>query len=390
MADNIIHLVIARIAGAPAGTKGISLFVVPKFIINDDGTLGARNPAVCGKIEEKMGIHGNSTCVMNYDGAKGWLVGEEGKGLNAMFVMMNVARLGVGLQGLTQSEVSYQNAVIYAKDRIQGRSLTGPKNPDGPADPIIVHPDIRRMLMDAKAFNEGARAFVLWTALHSDLLHLSPDEAARTKANDYMALLTPVIKGYMTDKGFANAVNAQQVYGGHGVIEEWGMSQFVRDARIAMIYEGANGVQALDLVGRKLGQNSGRALQTFLAEMDAFVAANKDDVALAPFVEGLVTAKSRLQEASMWLMQNAMMNFDNAGAASSDYMHLFGITGLAYMWALMAKTAAPKANNSDPFYATKLKTARYYMERVVPETAMHLAKVKAGSAAVMALSADEF
>ena len=390
MADNIIHLVIARIAGAPAGTKGISLFVVPKFIVNVDGTLGARNPAVCGKIEEKMGIHGNSTCVMNYDGATGWLVGEEGKGLNAMFVMMNVARLGVGLQGLTQSEVSYQNAVIYAKDRIQGRSLTGPKNPDGPADPIIVHPDIRRMLMDAKAFNEGARAFVLWTALHSDLLHLSPDEAARTKANDYMALLTPVIKGYMTDKGFANAVNAQQVYGGHGFIEEWGMSQFVRDARIAMIYEGANGVQALDLVGRKLGQNSGRALQTFLAEMDAFVAANKDDVALAPFVEGLVTAKSRLQEASMWLMQNAMMNFDNAGAASSDYMHLFGITGLAYMWALMAKTAAPKANNSDPFYATKLKTARYYMERVVPETAMHLAKVKAGSAAVMALSADEF
>lgn len=389
MAENIIHLVLARIVGAPAGTKGISLFIVPKFIVNEDGSLGARNPAVCGKIEEKMGIHGNSTCVMNYDGAKGWLVGEEGKGLNAMFVMMNVARLGVGMQGLTQSEIAYQNAVTYAKDRIQGRSLTGPKNPDGPADPIIVHPDVRRMLMDARAFNEGARAFLLWTSLHGDLMHASNDEGARTKGSDYMALLTPIIKGYITDKGFANAVNAQQVYGGHGFIEEWGMSQYVRDARIAMIYEGANGIQALDLVGRKLAQNGGRGVQTFLAELDGFIAANKDNTELAPFLEGLSVSKERIQEATMWLMQNAMMNFDNAGAASNDYMHLFGITSLAYMWALMAK-AALAGDKSDPFYATKIKTGIYFMERFIPDGAAHLAKIKAGSANMMALSADEF
>src|SRR5689334_6505029 len=236
--DNIIHLVIARIEGAPAGTKGISLFIVPKFLVNDDGSLGKRNGVVCGKIEEKMGIHGNSTCVLNYDDAIGYLCGVENKGLSAMFTMMNVARLGVGLQGLSQSEVSYQNAVIYAKDRLQGRSLTGKKNPDGPADPIIVHPDIRRMLMDARAFNEAARAFAFWTALYGDLLHASPDDKVREKADDYMALMTPVIKSFLTDGGYKNATNAQQVFGGHGYIEEQGMSQFVRDARITMIYEG--------------------------------------------------------------------------------------------------------------------------------------------------------
>jgi len=392
-ADNIIHLVIARIEGAPAGTKGISLFIVPKFLVNDDGSLGKRNGVVCGKIEEKMGIHGNSTCVLNYDDAVGYLCGVENKGLSAMFTMMNVARLGVGLQGLSQSEVSYQNAVAYAKDRLQGRSLTGKKNPDGPADPIIVHPDIRRMLMDAKAFNEAARAFAFWTALYGDLIHSSPDEKVREKADDYMALMTPVIKSFLTDGGYKNATNAQQVFGGHGYIEEQGMSQFVRDARIAMIYEGANGIQALDLVGRKLGANSGRAIFSFFNEIDEFTHANEDNAALKPFVEGLKTAKAQLQDGATWLMQNGLSNFDNAGAASHDFLDLFGVVALTYMWALMAKAAlTAKANGqgSDPFYDAKLATGRYFLARVLPEAGAHLAKLKSSAEPVMALAAEAF
>ncbi|MET0546497.1 MAG: acyl-CoA dehydrogenase C-terminal domain-containing protein [Caulobacterales bacterium] len=390
MADNIIHLVLARIDGAPAGTKGISLFVAPKFLVNADGSLGARNPITCGKLEEKMGIHGNATCVLNYDEATGWLVGEPGRGLNAMFTMMNEARIAVALQGLALSEVAYQNAAAYAKDRLQGRSLTGPKNPDGPADPIIVHPDVRRLLLDAKSFNEGARAFLYWTSLQGDLQEKSPDEAARTKASDMMALLTPVLKGYLTDKGFENTVNAQQVYGGHGFIEEQGMSQFVRDARIAMIYEGANGVQAMDLVGRKLAQNGGRSVMTFFKELDDFIKAHEGDADLKPFTDGLKASKERLQKATMWFMQNAMANPDNAGAAATDYLHLFGITGTAFGWALIAKAAAPKKDSGDPFYATKLKTGTYFMQRVVPNGAAHLAKIESGAASLMALSADEF
>jgi alkylation response protein AidB-like acyl-CoA dehydrogenase len=390
LAENIIHLVLARIEGAPQGTKGISLFIVPKFIPNPDGTPGARNGVGCGKIEEKMGIHGNATCVLNYDEATGWLVGAENKGLNAMFVMMNEARLGVAMQGLCQSEIAYQNAAAYAKDRIQGRSLTGAKAPDKQADPIIVHPDVRRMLMDARAFNEGARAFIFWTALYADLLHKSPDEAVRQKADDYMGLMTPILKAYLTDKGYENATNAQQVFGGHGYVEEWGMSQFVRDARIAMIYEGANGIQALDLVGRKLAANGGRAVFTFFNEVDEFIGENDGEPALAPFIEGLKTAKSRLQEGTNWLMANGMSNFDNAGAASTDYLRLFGITALAYMWARMAKVAHGKASAADPFYANKIKTGRYFIDRVVPETAAHLAKVQAGADSLMALSAEAF
>ncbi|MBL8548589.1 MAG: acyl-CoA dehydrogenase C-terminal domain-containing protein [Hyphomonadaceae bacterium] len=393
LADNIIHLVLARIEGAPQGTKGISLFIVPKFLVKDDGSLGARNGVACGKIEEKMGIHGNSTCVLNYDEATGFLIGQENKGLVAMFTMMNMARLGVGLQGLSQSAVAYQNGLAYAKDRIQGRSLTGPKNSEGPADPIIVHPDVRRMLMDAKSFNEGARAFAFWTALYGDLLENSPDEKVREKAGDYMALMTPVIKGYMTDKGYETATNCQQIYGGHGYIEEWGMSQFVRDARITMIYEGANGVQALDLVGRKLAANGGRAVFTFFNEIDAFIGENEGDEKLKVFVDGLKKSKGDLQEATQWLMANAMTNFDNAGAASHDYMHLFGITALSYMWALMAKASLEaKANGgaADPFYDGKLATGRYFVERMAPDSAAHLAKVKAGSASMMALAADAF
>ncbi len=392
MADNIIHLVLARIEGAPGGTKGISLFIVPKFIVKEDGALGERNGVVCGKLEEKMGIHGNSTCVLNYDDAVGYLIGAENKGLSAMFTMMNVARLGVGLQGLSQSEVAYQNGVIYAKDRVQGRSLTGPKNADGPADPIIVHPDVRRMLMDAKSFNEGARAFAFWTALHGDLLNVSPDEKVREKAEDYMALMTPVIKSYLTEKGYLTATDCQQIFGGHGYIEEHGMSQFVRDARITMIYEGANGIQALDLVGRKLGANGGRALFSFFAEIDDFIHENENDAELKDFVEALQKSKGELQEGAMWLMQNGMSNFDNAGAASHDFLNLFGIAALTYMWALQAKAAlaGKKANGADAYFDTKLATGRYFIARVTPEAGAHLAKLKSGADPVMALPAEAF
>jgi hypothetical protein len=393
LASNIIHLVLARIEGAPQGTKGISLFIVPKFMVNADGSLGARNGVVCGKIEEKMGIHGNSTCVLNYDDAVGFLIGAENKGLQAMFTMMNVARLGVGLQGLSQSEVAYQNAVAYAKDRQQMRSLTGPKNPDGPADPIIVHPDVRRMLMDAKAFNEGARAFAFWTALHGDLMSVSPDEKVREKAEDYMGLMTPVIKSYLTDKGYANATNCQQVFGGHGYIEEWGMSQFVRDARITQIYEGTNGVQAIDLVGRKLGANGARALFAFFNEVDDFVHHHEGDAELKEFTAALAAAKAQLQDGAMWLMQNGRENFDNAGAASHDFLNLFGVTALTYMWALQAKAAlAAKKNGGagDPYYDTKLATGRYFIARVTPDASAHLAKMKTGAEPVMALAAEAF
>ena len=393
LASNIVHLVIARIEGAPAGTKGISLFIVPKFILDKDGNPGQRNGVVCGKIEEKMGIHGNATCVLNYDDAVGYLCGTENKGLAAMFTMMNVARLGVGLQGLSQSEVAYQNGVAYAKDRLQGRSITGAKNPNGPADPIIVHPDIRRMLMDAKAFNEGARAFTFWTAIYGDLLEVSPDEKVREKAEDYMGLMTPVLKSYLTDKGYANATNCQQIFGGHGYIEEHGMSQFVRDARIAMIYEGANGIQGLDLVGRKLGANGGRAIFAFFNELDDFVHNHEDDADLKEFVEAVKGAKAQLQDGTMWLMQNGMTNFDNAGAASHDYLNLFGLTALSYMWALQAKAAlAAKKNGGagDPYFDTKLTTGRYFIQRMLPDTGAHLAKLKSGAGPVMALAADAF
>ncbi len=394
MADNIVHLVLARIEGAPAGTKGISLFVVPKFLVNADGSLGARNGVSCGSIEHKMGIHGNSTCVMNYDGATGWLVGQENRGLNAMFVMMNEARLGVAIQGLAQSDVAYQNAVIYAKDRIQGRALTGPKAPDKAADPIIVHPDVRRNLMTMRAFNEAARAFVLWAALKSDVAHRSDDAKAKQEADDYMGLMTPILKGVLTDVGFDNAVKAQQMYGGHGYVEEWGMSQFVRDARIAMIYEGANGIQALDLVGRKLGKDGGRAVMTFFNEVGSFIKENEADEGLKPLLKPLQASLGHLQQATMWFMQNAMAKPDNAGAGSHDYMHLFGLVALGYMWAQIAKTAQEKlkagANGQTERMNHKLVTARFFMERMLPETGAHLARISTGADTLMALPADAF
>lgn len=392
MSENIIHLVLARIEGAPEGVKGISLFIVPKFKLDADGNPGERNAVVCGSIEEKMGIHGNSTCVMNYDEAEGYLIGQEHGGLKAMFVMMNEARLGVGLQGLSMGEIAYQNAVSYAKERIQGRSLSGPKAPDKKADPIIVHPDIRRKLMVMRAFNEAGRALVLWTALKSDVAHRSGDEADRQAADDHLGLMTPIIKGVLTDKGFEHAVMAQQVFGGHGYIEEHGMSQFVRDARIAQIYEGANGIQALDLVGRKLALNGGRAVQAFFKEVGDFCEENRADETMAPFTKSLKKGLNDLQAATMWLMQNAMQKPDNAGAASTDYLHLFGLVALGYMWARMAKTAQERIveGTSRPLHENKLVTARYYFERVMPETAAHLARISAGADSMMALAEDAF
>ena len=392
MADNIIHLVLARIEGAPAGVKGISLFIVPKFLPDAEGNPGERNSLVCAGLEEKMGIHGNATCVMAYDDAKGFLIGEENAGLKIMFVMMNEARLGVGMQGLAQGEAAYQAAVAFARDRLQGRSLTGPKNPDGPADPIIVHPDVRRMLMESRAVLEGGRAFLFWTALHGDLSHGHPDEAVREKSGDYMGLMTPVLKGFLTDKGFDICSTAMQVHGGSGFTEHFPVSQYLRDCRIALIYEGTNGIQALDLVGRKLAAKGGRAVMSFFAEVDQYVADNAADAELKPFVDALAGAKAQLQEATLWLMQNGLQNPDNAGAASTDYLHLFGLTGLAYMWTLMAKVAQTKiaAGDTDPFYATKLVLARCYIERILPDTAAHLAKLKTGSATLMSLPAEAF
>ncbi len=392
MAENIVHLVLARVEGAPAGVRGISLFIVPKFIPDTQGKPGVRNSVYCDGLEEKMGIHGNATCVIRHEEATGWLVGEENRGLSLMFVMMNEARIGVGLQGIAQAEAAYQAAAAFAKDRLQGRSLTGPKNPDGPADPIIVHPDVRRMLMDSRAIIEAGRAFLFWTALHGDLAHGHPDEAVRQKADDYMALMTPVVKGFLTDKGLKVCSDALQIHGGSGFTEHFPASQYMRDVRIALIYEGTNGVQALDLVGRKLAANGGRAVMSFFAEIDAYVAANEDDETLKPFIAGLTTAKGQLQEGTMWLMQNGLMNPDNAGAASTDYMQLFGLTALAYMWTIIAKTAQAKiaSGDSDPFYANKLVVGRYYMQRVLPDAGAHLAKLTSGSTLMMALPAEAF
>lgn len=391
LTENIVHLVLARIEGAPAGVRGISLFIVPKYLPDAEGKPGARNSVKCLGLEEKMGIHGNATCVISHEESTGWLIGEENQGLRLMFVMMNEARLGVGLQGIAQADAAYQAAAAFAKDRLQGRSLTGPKNPDGPADPIIVHPDVRRMLMDARAIVEGGRAFMSWTALHGDLSHASPDEAVRQKGRDYMALMTPVVKAFLTDRGFNVCSDAMQVHGGSGFTEHFPASQYLRDVRIALIYEGTNGVQALDLVGRKLAADGGRGVMSFFAELDAYIAEEHHD-SLTPFTAGLAKAKGELQEATMWLMQNGLANPENAGAASTDYLHLFGLTALAYMWSLQAEAALKRIadGDKDPFYETKLTIGRYYIERILPETASRLAKLKTGSELMMKLPAEAF
>ena len=393
LSDNIIHLVLAKTPGAPDSTKGISLFVVPKFLVNEDGSVGERNGVMCGSIEHKMGIHANSTCVLNYDGATGWLVGEENKGLAAMFIMMNAARLGVGMQGLSQAEVAYQNAVAYALDRRQGRALTGPAEPEAQADPIFVHPDVRRMLMDAKAFTEGMRALSLWGALLVDLTHKAQTEDERAEADAMIGLLTPVIKGYGTDKGYEVATNMQQVFGGHGYIEEWGMSQFVRDARIAQIYEGTNGVQAMDLCGRKLAQKGGAAIQAYFKAVGDDIAAAKDDDNLGAMAEALEKALGQQQAATMWFMQNAMQNPNHLGAGAHHYMHIMGIVTLGWMWLRMAKvaqTALASDTDDKAFYEAKLATARYYMDRFLPDVGALRRKLEAGADSLMALDEAAF
>ncbi|MDO5648178.1 acyl-CoA dehydrogenase C-terminal domain-containing protein [Paracoccus sp. (in: a-proteobacteria)] len=389
LSENVIHLVLAKAPGGGPGTRGISLFIVPKLLINDDGSLGDRNGVSVGALEHKMGIHGNATCVMNFDDAQGWLLGDLHKGMRAMFTMMNEARLGVGLQGYAVAVAAYQNAVAYARDRLQGRAVTGAENPDGPADPLIVHPDIRRSLMDQKSFLEGARMLTLWGAHLIDRSSMAND----ADAEGMISLLTPVIKGFLTDKGFDTTVLAQQVYGGHGYIEEHGMSQFVRDARITMIYEGANGVQALDLVGRKLAQDGGKHIMAFFQMIRDFCKEHGDGPLAADFIAPLKAASKDLQAAAMFFMERGMTNPNDALAGSYDFMHLFGHTALGLMWARMAVAAqaALDAGTDDvDFMRTKLTTGRYYMARQLPMTATHLARIQSGADPVMALDADQF
>ena len=394
LAENIVHLVLARIAGAPEGVKGISLFVVPKFLVKPDGSLGERNRLVCSKIEEKMGIHGNATCAMDYDGATGWLVGEEHKGLKAMFTMMNEARLLVGMQGLAVASAAYQSAAAYARERLQGRAVTGAANPDGPADPLIVHADVRRLLLDQKSFVEGGRAMLSWVAMLLDAEHRHEDPAMREKAADMVALLTPVVKGFLTEEGYRLTAQAQQVFGGHGYIEETGMSQFVRDARITMIYEGATGVQALDLVGRKLPQKMGKPIMTFFEYVKGYIKANEDDLTLAKhFLEPLKKASKDLQAAAVFFMQAGMKNPNAALAGSVDFLHLFGHVCMAVSWTKMAKAASVALQSGEgdrAFYEAKLATGRYYMSRVLPETGLRLARIETGADPVMDLPAEAF
>ncbi|PXA82955.1 acyl-CoA dehydrogenase [Nostoc sp. 3335mG] len=392
MSGNIVHLVLAKLPGAPEGSKGISLFIVPKFLPDADGNPGTRNGVACGSIEEKMGIHGNSTCVMNYDGATGWLLGEENKGLAAMFIMMNAARLGVGLQGLGIAETAYQNAVAYAKDRRQGRALTGPAEPDKPADTLFVHPDVRRMLMEAKANLEGARALILWGALQNDLSHHAASEEDRVAADELLGLVTPVIKGYLTDLGYQIATNSQQVFGGHGYIREYGMEQYVRDARIAMIYEGTNGVQAMDLVGRKLPRHGGKAAMALFGLISADIAEAKDGPQ-AELAGHLEKAVGQLQAGAMWLMQNGMKDPNNAGAAAYPLMTMMGIVAIGWMWLKMARAAQAQIDAGEgdkAFLEAKLITARFYAERILPDAGALRRKLEGGAEAIMALPVEAF
>ena len=389
MADNIIHLVLAKVPGGPDGVKGISLFIVPKFLVGDDGGPGQRNGVSVGGLEKKMGIHGNSTCVMNYDAATGFLLGDLHDGLRAMFTMMNEARLSVALQGYAQGEAAYQNARTFARDRLQGRDVTGAKNPDGPADPIIVHPDVRRNLLDQKSFVEGARAFAFWGASLLDAALLKKD----AEAEAMISLLTPVLKGFLTDKGFDTCVAAQQTLGGAGYIREWGVEQFVRDSRIAMIYEGTNGVQALDLVGRKLPKNGGKAIRAFGKMVKTYCADHKKHALAGDFIEPLKAASKDLSAATLYFVMKGMKDPNNALAGSYDFMHLFGHVCMGLMWtkmAMAAKAALDAGTTETDFYATKIATGRYYMARQLPATKTHLARIESGAEPVMSLDAANF
>ena len=389
LSKNIIHLVLAKTPDAPKGVKGISLFVVPKFLINDDGSLGERNKLSVGKIEKKMGIKGNATCVMNYDGAKGYLVGEENKGLKAMFTMMNEARLGVGMQGLAQAEIAYQAALAYAKDRRQGRAIQGKADPDQNADPIIVHPDVRRNLMEQKSFIEGARGFIAWAAVLLDRAKREGDKSAEGIAS----LLIPVIKGYVTDKGFEYTINAQQVFGGHGYIEEWGMSQYARDCRIAMIYEGTNGIQALDLVGRKLSMDGGKYMREYLNLVQAFINEEHSEDLKNDFITPLKKSIEHLQAALMFFMQNGLKNPLSAVSGATDFLHLVGLVSLGFIWSKKAQSAKEKLKDisaNKNFLEAKILTGSYFMHRQLPETKLRLDRILTGEKQVMSLAADQF
>ncbi|MCY4350836.1 MAG: acyl-CoA dehydrogenase C-terminal domain-containing protein [Thiotrichales bacterium] len=391
LSENIVHFVLARLPDAPPGVKGISMFLVPKFLIGEDGSRGERNTVHCGSIEHKMGIKGASTCVMNYEGAIGYLVGEPHRGMRAMFSMMNYERLMVGQQGLSLAEVAYQNAAAYARERLQGRSLKGPAAPDLPADPIIVHPDVRRMLLTTRAYNEAARALLGWVSLQVDRSTHHPDPAVREQADDAVALFTPVIKAFLTDCGFESCHLCQQVFGGHGYISEWGMEQLVRDVRIAQIYEGTNGIHALDLAGRKLPMHGGRAIRSYIEGVSTFVAERRGKPELEEFVEPLGAALARLTQATQWLSEAAAENPDEVGAASYDYLRLLGLVAFGRMWAESAEIAlANQEGDNTGFYRAKLATARFFVRRLLPNTASLLATLSAGADSVMALEAEAF
>ncbi len=391
LTENIVHLVLARMPDAPAGIKGISLFVVPKFLPDENGEVGERNGVVCGAIEHKMGIKASSTCVLNFDEAKGWLVGQPHKGMRGMFTMMNTARLGVGLQGVGIADVAYQNAVIYARERLQGRSLKGAKSPDKPADSLLVHPDVRRMLLTQRAYVEGSRALGAWIASEIDIYQRSPDKAEAQAAEDLVALLIPVFKAFGTDIGFECANLGMQVFGGHGYIREQGMEQFVRDARIAQIYEGTNGIQALDLVGRKLPAHTGRYLRRFFHPVADYIEAHQQDAQLAEFIQPLAKAFGRLQRASAWIAQSGLADPDQAGAAATDYLRLFGLTALAYLWTRMAELSLPQLEGEERrFYQAKIDTARFFMQRLLPQSGGLFSAILAGSDSMMAFDDEAF
>lgn len=388
LTENIVHLVLARLPDAPAGVRGISLFVCPKFLVQPDGSLGARNSLACGALEKKMGIKASPTCVMNFDGATAWLVGVPNKGLAAMFTMMNTARLMVGIQGLGVAEAAYQGALSYARNRLQMRAATGAKYPDQPADPIIVHPDIRRLLMRMKAMTEGCRALALWVGHELDISTGHPDAQRRQDADDLVALMTPIVKSMLTDHGFSAANDGVQIHGGHGYIREWGMEQLVRDARIAQIYEGTNGIQALDLVGRKLSMGTGRLARQFFHPVGAYLEQMANVPAMADIVAPLAKAFGRLQQATLWLGKAGTANPDDGGAAATDYLRMFGLVAIGYMWCRMAETAL--AGSADSFRSAKLECARFYMAKIIPETGSLLVSITAGSKSVMALHEDAF
>lgn len=391
LTENIVHLVLAKTPDAPDSVKGISLFIVPKFLVNEDGSLGQRNTLQCGSIEHKMGIKASATCVMNFDGATAWLVGKPHKGMSAMFTMMNAARLAVGMQGLGIAEAAYQGAVAYAKDRLQMRALSGAKFPDKPADPIIVHPDVRRMLLTMRALTEGCRALSYWVGLELDISKHHPDEARRQEADDLVALLTPIVKAFLTDHGFLAANLGVQVFGGHGFIREWGMEQLVRDARITQIYEGTNGIQGLDLVGRKLSQGMGRLLRRFFHPVSAYLEAASARPEMQEFALPTLKAFAKLQQATAWLAQQGLKNPEEAGAAATDYLRLFALVALAYMWCRMAELALQnQGGDHAAFHESKLACARFFMVKLLPETNTLFATLTAGGQTLMALPAEAF